>query len=247
MSCSSRNTRIRNSGFVARASCTPDQLRAHPEPRTARRSRACRLSRRVGGASPLRSPRPSRVSPRAIPDAPWYLRDAVAKFLRRYPIACLGPQLLGSPPARGREDLMDPKPASVLAHTIETMFEDGDLVGDLFMASRLLAMSNPALPQPAAQFQRQPPAGGSCRGDADGIRRAGVERCRVRIPCESDRRLGRRRPPVFVERQSLVQRRRRDHSRLIQRSLFDQIPQRHLPAALAPRLVHRLADGVHGG
>jgi hypothetical protein len=34
----------------------------------------------------------------------------------------------------------------VLAQTIEAMFEDGDLVGDLYMASRMLAMSNCARP-----------------------------------------------------------------------------------------------------
>ena len=85
------------------------------------------------------------------PEAPWYLRDAVAKVLRRYPGHTSGLNfwdryLLEQVAAHG------PKAASVLAHTIEAMFNDGDLVGDLYMFSRILWLSSSALPRPLLNF-----------------------------------------------------------------------------------------------
>ncbi|HEU4779731.1 MAG TPA: hypothetical protein VFS58_07590, partial [Steroidobacteraceae bacterium] len=41
-----------------------------------------------------------------------------------------------------------PKAAAVVGHTIAAMFDDGDLVGDLYTFSRMLGMSSSSLPQP---------------------------------------------------------------------------------------------------
>lgn len=129
---------------------SPVQLREHPEPR---RIPAAELAAYRDAWIAVTAPEPAAVSAFGArhPDAPWYLRDAVSKFLRRYPSLSSGlnywdRQLL--------EDVKNygPKASSVLAHTIETMFEDGDLVGDLFMASRLLVMSSPSLPSPLLHF-----------------------------------------------------------------------------------------------
>jgi hypothetical protein len=99
------------------------------------------------------SPEPSPIVSFAARhgEAPWYLLEAVSKFLRRYPSLDTGlnywdRQMLENVKTHG------PKAGNVLAHTIEAMFEDGDLVGDLFMASRLLVMSNPELPKPLVNF-----------------------------------------------------------------------------------------------
>jgi hypothetical protein len=85
------------------------------------------------------------------PEAPWYLKDAVSKVLRRYPDRASGlnywdRRLLHECRERG------PRVASVLAHVIEAMFNDGDLVGDLYIASRMLGMSASSLPRPLLQF-----------------------------------------------------------------------------------------------
>jgi hypothetical protein len=129
---------------------SPEQMRAHPAPR---RLSAGELAAYRDAWVAVTAPEPAAVASFAErhPEAPWYLRDAVGKFLRRYPSLATGlnywdRQLLDNVKTFG------PKAGSVLAHTIETMFEDGDLVGDLHMASRLLVMSNPALPKPLLNF-----------------------------------------------------------------------------------------------
>jgi hypothetical protein len=129
---------------------SPEQMRAHPAPR---RLSASELAAYRDAWVAVTAPEPAAVSSFAErhPQAPWYLRDAVAKFLRRYPSLATG---LNYWDQRLLDDVktFGPKAGSVLAHTIETMFEDGDLVGDLHMASRLLVMSNPALPKPLLNF-----------------------------------------------------------------------------------------------
>lgn len=137
--------RVRGTGELS-----AEQLRAHPEPR---RLTPVEVAAYRDAWVAVTAPEPAAVSSFAAlhPDAPWYLRDAVSKVLRRYPSLGSGlnywdRQLLEDVNTHG------PKAADVLAHTIETMFEDGDLVGDLFMASRLLAMSSPALPSPLLNY-----------------------------------------------------------------------------------------------
>jgi hypothetical protein len=137
--------RVRGTGELS-----PGQLREHPEPR---RLSAAELAAYRDAWVAVTAPEPAAISSFAArhPDAPWYLRDAVSKFLRRYPSLASGlnywdRQLLEDVKNHG------PKAAGVLAHTVETMFEDGDLVGDLYMASRLLAMSSPTLPRPLLVF-----------------------------------------------------------------------------------------------
>jgi hypothetical protein len=137
--------RVRGTGEL-----TAEQLRDHPEPR---RLTAIELAAYRDAWVAVTAPDPAAVASFATrhPHAPWYLRDAVSKFMRRYPSLATGlnywdGRLLENVKSHG------PKAGDILAHTIETMFEDGDLVGDLFMASRLLAMSNPALPSPLLNF-----------------------------------------------------------------------------------------------
>jgi hypothetical protein len=85
------------------------------------------------------------------PDAPWYLLEAIAKVLRRYPDRASGlnywdRHLLESVRDHG------PKAADVMAHTIDAMFEDGDLVGDLYTFSRMLGMTSSGMPRPLLNF-----------------------------------------------------------------------------------------------
>jgi hypothetical protein len=129
---------------------SPEQMQAHPP---ARVLSAVEVGAYRDAWVAVTAPEPGPVMTFAErhPDAPWYLRDAVARFLRRYPSRATGLnfwdlQLLEAVNTHG------PKASNVLAHTIEAMFEDGDLVGDLHMASRLLGMSNPALPKPLLNF-----------------------------------------------------------------------------------------------
>jgi hypothetical protein len=137
--------RVRGTGELS-----PDQMRAHPAPRTLS---AVELAAYRDAWVAVTAPEPGPIATFAEhhPQAPWYLRDAVVKFLRRYPSLKSGlnywdRQLLEDVKTQG------PRAGHVLAHTVETMFEDGDLVGDLHMASRLLGMSNPALPKPLLHF-----------------------------------------------------------------------------------------------
>jgi hypothetical protein len=149
--------RVRGTGELS-----AEQLREHPE---ARRLTAIELSAYRDAWVAVTSPEPAPVVSFAArhPEAPWYLREAVSKFLRRYPSLSTGlsywdRQLLENVKTFG------PKAGNAIAHTIETMFEDGDLVGDLYMASRLLVMSNPALPSPLLNFN----------GSRQQVSRAGV-------------------------------------------------------------------------
>ena len=203
--------RVRGTGELS-----ADQLRTHPEPRRLSAVELACLSRRVGCGHGSGAARPSRVSPRAIPTRPGIFATPSSKFMRRYPSLASGLNSLGPPSARGREDLWPESRRAFSRTPSKPCSRMATWSAISIMASRLLAMSNPALPSPLLNFSGSRQHVESCRGDADGIRRAGVERRRVRIPRESDRRLGGRRPPVVVERQSLVQRRRRHHSRLIQ-------------------------------
>jgi hypothetical protein len=129
---------------------SPEQMRAHPAPRLLS---AAELAAYRDAWVAVTAPEPGGVVNFAArhPEAPWYLRDAVVKVLRRYPSLATGltywdRQLLENVKTLG------PRASRVLAHIVEIMFEDGDLVGDLHMASRLLAMSNPALPKPLLTF-----------------------------------------------------------------------------------------------
>jgi hypothetical protein len=129
---------------------SPEQMQAHPAVRVLSADELAAY-RDAWVAVTAPEPGPIMTFAERHPDAPWYLRDAVAKFLRRYPSLATGlnywdRQLLEDAKTHG------PRAGDVLAHTIEAMFEDGDLVGDLHMASRLLGMSNPSLPQPLLNF-----------------------------------------------------------------------------------------------
>jgi hypothetical protein len=129
---------------------SPEQMRAHPAPR---KLDAAELSAYRDAWVAVTSPEPTPVATFAArhPGAPWYLQQAVSKVLRRYPdrttgLAFWDRHLLQSVKAHG------PKVANVLAHTIDAMFDDGDLVGDLYMGSRLLGMSASSLPRPLLHF-----------------------------------------------------------------------------------------------
>lgn len=150
--------RVRGTGELS-----PEQLREHPAPRVLS---APELSAYRDAWVAVTSPEPAAIASFAArhPDAPWYLRDAVGKWLRRYPDRATGlnfwdRHLLREVKERG------PKVGSVLAHTIDTMFEDGDLVGDLYMGSRLLGMSASSLPRPLLVFtgSRQHPGRGEVK------------------------------------------------------------------------------------
>ena len=137
--------RVRGTGELS-----PEQMRAHAEPR---RLSASELSAYRDAWVAVTSPEPTSISTFAArhPDAPWYLVEAVTKVLRRYPDRASGlnfwdRRLLAEVQSKG------PKAADVLSHLIETMFNDGDLVGDFYMASRMLGMSSNSLPRPLLIF-----------------------------------------------------------------------------------------------
>jgi hypothetical protein len=133
--------RVRGTGELAL-----DAIRAHREPRTLSPTE---LAAYRDAWVAVTSSEPSAVASFAMrhPNAPWYLQDAVSKVLRRYPDRATGlnfwdRRLLQDAHSEG------PTAAGVIAHTIEAMFEDGDLVGDLYTFSRMLGMGSSALPQP---------------------------------------------------------------------------------------------------
>ncbi|HEY6125468.1 MAG TPA: DUF1835 domain-containing protein [Steroidobacteraceae bacterium] len=137
--------RVRGTGELS-----PEQLTVHPAPR---KLSATELAAYRDAWVAVTSSDPSTVEsfPVRHPNAPWYLRDAVSKMLRRYPDRASGlnywdRRLLFDVQSKG------PRAASVLAHIVEAMFDDGDLVGDLYIASRILAMSNGSLPRPLLSF-----------------------------------------------------------------------------------------------
>jgi len=153
----STGVRVRGTGEL-----TPDELRAHPEPRRLVRAE---LSAYRDAWVAVTSSEPAAVSAFATkhPDAPWYLKDAVGKVLRRYPDRATG---LNFWDRRLLQDVRDhgPEAAEVIAHTIGDMLADGDLVGDLYTFSRMLAMGADSLPQPLLTIS----------GSRQQIRRAGV-------------------------------------------------------------------------
>lgn len=137
--------RVRGTGELSR-----EQMRAHPEPRNLT---ATEISAYRDAWVAVTSNDPSAVESFSArhPEAPWYLRDAVTKVLRRYPDRASG---LNYWDRRLLLEIRDkgPNAATVLAHLVEAMFEDGDLVGDLYIASRMLGMSAATLPQPLLNF-----------------------------------------------------------------------------------------------
>jgi len=148
--------RVRGTGELS-----SEQMRARPEPR---RLSGVQLSAYRDAWVAVTSPEPTAIETFAArhPDAPWYLQEAVIKVLRRYPDRASGlnfwdRRLLAEVHNTG------PKVGSILAHIIETMFEDGDLVGDLYMASRLLGMSSCARPLLAFSGSRQQPGRGEVK------------------------------------------------------------------------------------
>lgn len=137
--------RVRGTGELS-----PEEMTVHPEPR---KLSPAEVSAYRDAWVAVTSNEPSAVESfsQRHPDAAWYLHEAVSKVLRRYPDRATGinfwdRRLLKEVQGKG------PKVGSVLAHIIEAMFEDGDLVGDLYMASRLLAMSASSLPRPLLNF-----------------------------------------------------------------------------------------------
>jgi hypothetical protein len=133
----------------------PEQMREHPQPRSLALSE---LAAYRDAWLAVTDPEPAslgRFSARH-PDAPWFLHEAVRKLARRYPDRASGlpywdRRLLHQVRARG------PKAADVLAATVGEMFEDADLVGDLYTFSRLVRMA--AVPRPLVELagNRQQP------------------------------------------------------------------------------------------
>ena len=137
--------RVRGTGEL-----TPDELRAYPAPR---KLSPTELSAYRDAWVAVTASEPGAVASFASrhPEAPWYLKEAVAKVLRRYPDRATGLNywdryLLQAVEAHA------PKASAVIAHTIKAMFEDGDLVGDLYTFSRLLNMGSSSWPQPLVNF-----------------------------------------------------------------------------------------------
>jgi hypothetical protein len=124
----------------------PEELRAHPPPR---RLSALELTAYRDAWVAVTANEPGAIASFTAlhPHAPWYLREAVAKVLRRYPDRESGlnfwdRHLLRSVETHG------PNAAKVIGHTITAMFEDGDLVGDLYTYSRLLGLGSSSWPRP---------------------------------------------------------------------------------------------------
>jgi hypothetical protein len=137
--------RVRGTGELS-----TDEIRAHPAPK---KLIPTELAAYRDAWVAVTSPEPGPIAAFAArhPNSPWYLRDAVSKVLRRYPDRATGlnfwdRRLLQDAQSHG------PKAASAIAHTIDAMAEDGDLVGDLYTFSRLLGMCSSSLPQPLLNF-----------------------------------------------------------------------------------------------
>jgi len=137
--------RVRGTGELS-----PEQMRAHPEPR---KLTATEVSAYRDAWVAVTAGDPSAVESFSArhPEAPWYLRDAVNKVMRRYPDRASGLNYWDRALLRFIKD-NGPRVAAVLSHIVEAMFDDGDLVGDLYVASRLLGMSAASLPQPLLHF-----------------------------------------------------------------------------------------------
>jgi len=137
--------RVRGTGELSR-----EQMRSHPEPR---RLTPTEVSAYRDAWVAVTSGDPSAVETFAArhPEAPWYLKDAVDKLMRRYPDRVSGLNYWDRRLLRESKD-KGPGVGAILAHIVESMFLDGDLVGDLYVASRLLCMSADSLPQPLLRF-----------------------------------------------------------------------------------------------
>lgn len=125
---------------------TQEQVRAHPEPR---RLALFEIAAYRDAWLAVTASEPALLEsfPLRHPDAPWYLREAVHKVSRRYPQRASGLDhwdwhLLVNVRDSG------PRASDILAPTIAAMFEDADLVGDLYTFSRLVRMASPAAAQP---------------------------------------------------------------------------------------------------
>jgi hypothetical protein len=127
-----------------------EEMRTHPEPR--RLSPAELIAYRDAWLA-VTSPDPAAVTTFASRhgEAPWYLQDAVRKVTRRFPDRATGLNFWDRHLLQGAR-IKGPKAAAVVAHTIDAMSEDGDLVGDLYTFSRLLGMSSSNLPRPLLDF-----------------------------------------------------------------------------------------------
>jgi len=137
--------RVRGTGELS-----PEQMRQQPE---TRKLTATEVSAYRDAWVAVTASDPSAVESFSTrhPEAPWYLHEAVNKVLRRYPDRASGlnhwdRRLLLEIKEKG------PKAGAVLAHVVEAMFIDGDLVGDLYLASRMLGMSANSLPRPLLHF-----------------------------------------------------------------------------------------------
>jgi hypothetical protein len=137
--------RVRGTGELS-----PEQMNVHPEPR---KLSAAEVSAYRDAWVAVTANDPTAVESFSArhPDAAWYLHEAVGKVLRRYPDLATGLNYWDRLLLEAVRD-SGPKVASVLGHIIEAMFVDGDLVGDLYMSSRLLAMSASSLPSPLLNF-----------------------------------------------------------------------------------------------
>jgi hypothetical protein len=137
--------RVRGTGELSR-----EQMRAHPEPRKLSTTEVAAY-RDAWVAVTSNDPTAVESFSARHPDAPWYLQEAVNKVMRRYPDRASGlnywdRRLLSEVQGNG------PKVAGVLGHMTEVMFLDGDLVGDLYIASRMLGLSASSLPKPLLHF-----------------------------------------------------------------------------------------------
>jgi hypothetical protein len=138
---SKNGQRVRGMGELSQ-----EQVRGHPQPRKLAlfelaAYRDAWLAVTAGEPSQLES-----FSSRHA-DAPWFLREAVNKVMRRFPDRATGlpfwdRRLLENVRSSG------PKAPGVLAATIAAMNDDADLVGDLYTFSRLVHMAAPASPKP---------------------------------------------------------------------------------------------------
>jgi hypothetical protein len=137
--------RVQGTGELSR-----DAMREHPAPR---RLAPAELAAYRDAWVAVTAPDPAAMTSFTARhgQAPWYLKDAVSKVARRFPDRASGlnywdRHLLQGVLSKG------PRAAAIVAHTVDAMTEDGDLVGDLYTFSRLLDMSSSALPQPLMQI-----------------------------------------------------------------------------------------------
>ena len=137
--------RVRGTGELS-----PEQLRLHPEPRKLTPTEVAAY-RDAWVAVTASDPSAVESFSARHPEAPWYLQEAVNKVMRRYPDRASGLNHWDRELLRYIKD-KGPRVSAALALIIEAMFNDGDLVGDLYLASRMLGMSAESLPRPLLRF-----------------------------------------------------------------------------------------------